>query len=195
MDYFEEQREEIDSLKAIFPEELAELSACPPSFMVRVDELDIPSSGSVQLKITFPEKYPEEVPVIELPNRSNVLPMEIVNELLTHLQEVAQEYIGMAMIFTLVNETKEWINQNKGRILEVKNHSLKTEVREDEVSSDDEELEESRNTSFRDTKSGGRWDYVIGLIGMILYNVFPFQTTYYSLDNHFFVYWLCLRRQ
>lgn len=166
MDYFEEQREEIESLKAIFPDEFAEISTCPPSFMVRLDDLDIPY-GSVQLKISFPDKYPEEVPVIELPNRSNVLPMEIVKELLTHLQEFAQEYIGMAMVFTLVNEAREWINGNKNKIIEIKNQSIKTNMIEDEVSSDEEELADSRNTSYADTKTGGRWDYVIGLIGMI----------------------------
>lgn len=166
MDFFEEQREEIESLKAIFPDEFAEISSCPPSFMVRLDDLEISSSGSVQLRIGFPEKYPEEAPVIELPNRSNVLPMVIVEELLKHLQEFAQECVGMAMVFTLVNEAKEWINQNKNKIMEIKNQSVKTDVIEEEVSSDEEELADSRNTSYADAKTGGRWDYVIGLIGM-----------------------------
>ena len=44
MDFLEEQREEIESLKAIFPDEFSELSSFPPTFMIRIDELNIPSS-------------------------------------------------------------------------------------------------------------------------------------------------------
>lgn len=162
MDYFEEQRDEIDSLKAIFPDEFAEISVHPPCFMIRLDELDIPASGSpgvVQIKLSLPQNYPDNEPLIEIPNRSETLPKEIVNELQSHLETLAKESVGMAMVFSLINEAKEWINSNIEKIKAAKCVEKPTE---EEHSTDDEE---SPCSTVYTEKSGGRWDYVIGLIG------------------------------
>ena len=93
MDFLEEQREEIESLKAIFPDEFSELSSFPPTFMIRIDELNIPSSSvtSLQLKISLPLKYPEEIPLIEIPNRSNAMPKEFIEELISFLKCSCEE--------------------------------------------------------------------------------------------------------
>lgn len=162
MDYFEEQREEIESLKAIFPDEFAEISVDPPCFMIRLDELDLQSPGFVQIKITLPRTYPDEIPIIEIPNRSETLPINIVNELQSNLDATAKESVGMAMVFTIINEAKEWISNNCDKIKEEK-CQLKPS---DKLPSSDGEDEDDLSTSTVYTdKSGGRWDYVIGLIG------------------------------
>ena len=84
MDYLGEQREEVECLKSIFPDEFSELSAFPPAFMIRIDDVGIFTSvSSLQLKISFPPTYPDEIPLIEIPNRSNAMPKEFTEELLT----------------------------------------------------------------------------------------------------------------
>lgn len=170
MDYLEEQREEVETLKSIFPEEFSELSVFPPTFMIRIDELKISSAiSSLQLKISLPSKYPDEIPSIEIPNRSNAMPKEFLEELITFLRCSCKEYIGMPMVFGLVDSAKEWINQNADKI----NGFDKNET---SVAETDEEVNDQDSMNLQNVKDkleminarGGRWDFVIGLIGNLL---------------------------
>lgn len=167
MDYLEEQREEVETLKSIFPEEFSELSVYPPTFMIRIDDLSISSAvSSIQLKISLPSKYPDEIPSIEIPNRSNAIPKDFIEELITFLQTSCQQYIGMPMVFGLVDSAKEWINENAGKI-------NSSEQDENEVVETDKEVNDDDSINLQDIKDkleminakGGRWDFVIGLIG------------------------------
>ena len=169
---FLEQREEIESLKSIFPSEFAELSSSPPSFMIRLDDLDVQLPSAVPLKITFPANYPTEVPHVEIPNRSNVLPAEILTELLGFIHSVAQDYLGMPMVFSIVSETKDWISKNADRIqrfhASLVEEKAATEQGEREKRDDShrrprEFVEKSLDFDFG--RQQGRWEYVIGLIG------------------------------
>ena len=164
MDYLEEQREEVESLKSIFPDEFSELTAFPPTFMIRIGDVDISSSvSSLQLKVSLPLKYPDEIPSIGIPNRSNAMPKEFIEELLTCLLASCEEFIGMPMVFSLVDSAKEWINENAVRF-------KSSEEDKTVVGEADEEDNSLISQSVKDkleivNAKGGRWNFVIGLIG------------------------------
>lgn len=164
MDYLEEQREEVESLKSIFPDEFSEINAFPPIFMIRIDDLDISKSvTALQLKICFPPKYPDEIPSIEIPNRSNAMPEELLEELITFLQNSCKEYIGMPMIFGLIDLTKEWMKENSERF-----KGLEKRKSDSDEECNEEELTISQRLKDRCdviNAKGGKWNFVIGLIG------------------------------
>lgn len=167
MDYLEEQREEVESLKAIFPEEFSEFSAFPPTFMIRVDELHISSTiTSLQLKISLPSKYPDEIPSIEIPNRSNALPKEFIEELISFLKCSCKESIGMPMVFGLVDLAKEWINENATKVNSFQRDQAAVLESDEEIDDQDSmNLENLKDKLEIISAKGGRWDFVIGLIG------------------------------
>ena len=171
MDYLEEQREEVGTLKSIFPEEFSELSAFPPAFMIRIDDLSISSSvSSLQLKISLPSNYPDEIPSIEIPNRSNAMPKDFIDELISFLRCSCQQFIGMPMVFSLVDSAKEWINENAGKfnIIE-KDETLLLETEEEVSDQDSMNLQNVKEKLEMMNVRGGRWDFVIGLIGNLLH--------------------------
>ena len=172
MDYLEEQREEVESLKSIFPNEFSEINAFPPIFMIRIDDLDISKSvTALQLKICFPPKYPDEIPSIEIPNRSNAMPEELLEELITFLQNSCKEYIGMPMIFGLIDLTKEWMKENSERF-----KGLEKRKSDSDEECNEEELTISQRLKDRCdviNAKGGKWNFVIGLIGKYPSNLSP----------------------
>lgn len=170
MDYLEEQREEVGTLKSIFPEEFSELSAFPPAFMIRIDDLSIsPSVSSLQLKISLPSNYPDEVPSIEIPNRSNTMPKDFIDELISFLRCSCQQFIGMPMVFSLVDSAKEWINENAGKFNIIEKDETVLLETEGEVSDQDSvNLQNVKEKLEMMNVRGGRWDFVIGLIGNLL---------------------------
>ena len=56
MDYQEEQRQEVASLKSIFPGEFAELNTFPPTFMIRIDDVDISTFVKFPFHLNIPMK-------------------------------------------------------------------------------------------------------------------------------------------
>lgn len=172
MDYLEEQREEVETLKSIFPEEFSELSIFPPAFMIRIDDVSIsPSISSLQLKISFPSKYPDEIPSIEIPNRSNTMPKKFIDELISFLRCSCQQYIGMPMVFGLVDSAKEWINENTGKfnIVPGKDETVVIEHEEEVSDQDSVNLQNVKEKLEMMNVRGGRWDFVVGLIGNLLF--------------------------
>lgn len=170
MDYLEEQREEVESLKSIFPGEFSEISAFPPTFMIRIDDVDISSSvSSLQLKISFPPKYPDEIPSIEIPNRSNVMPKEFIKELITFLQGSCEEYVGMPMVFGLVDSAKEWINENVVKFRTCEEGKTAAGETEEEDNTQESLISESLKDKLEIANAkGGRWNFIIGLIGNLI---------------------------
>lgn len=167
MDYLGEQREEVECLKSIFPDEFSELSAFPPAFMIRIDDVDIFTSvSSLQLKISFPPTYPDEIPLIEIPNRSNAMPKEFIEELLTFIRVSCKEYVGMPMVFSLVDATKEWINENAVRFKRSEGEKKSLCETEDTENSPDSLTPQDLKYKLETANvKGGRWNFVIGLIG------------------------------
>ena len=55
------------------------------------------------------DKYPDEIPSIKVLKDS----AEWTDKLEVHLNQKAKEIIGTAMIFTLIEEAKEWISQHQ----------------------------------------------------------------------------------
>ena len=167
MDYLEEQREEVESLKSIFPDEFSEISAFPPTFMIRIDDVDIsPTVSSLQLKISFPPKYPDEIPSIEIPNRSNAMPKEFIEELIALLQGSCKEYLGMPMIFGLVDSAKEWLVGNMGKFKSFEEDKAAAAGVDEEDNIQDSMISQNLKGKLEIVNAkGGRWNFIIGLIG------------------------------
>ena len=169
MDYLEEQREEVESLKSIFPDEFSELSAFPPTFMIRIGDVNISSTvSSLQLKVSFPLKYPDEIPSIEIPNRSNAMPKKFIEELLAFLRASCEEYIGMPVVFSLVDSAKEWINENAVRFKSSEEDKTAVEEADEEDNTQESLISQSVKDKLEIVNAkGGRWNFVIGLIGKL----------------------------
>ncbi|XP_035673203.1 uncharacterized GTP-binding protein C428.15-like [Branchiostoma floridae] len=164
MDYKSEQNDEKEALQAIFEEDFTDLATTPCSFMIKVKDLEVQLSGPVYVKITYRERYPDEAPAIEIPLRSHVLTPQQHADLLGHLKTIAEESVGMAMVFTIVEAARDWINHN---VTPDTPDEEKPQDQAEEEPSDfsdllsspvDPEVTDSRNT-------GGRWNFVIGLVG------------------------------
>ncbi|XP_059477440.1 RWD domain-containing protein 1 [Neocloeon triangulifer] len=132
MDHHEEQVNEIEALDSIYCGEFEILSKLPfHQFMIPVraesDENDI--CLSCNLQFTYTPKYPEEIPEIEVLDAEN---FEETKRLVEHLKEVAQENVGMVMIFTLVSAALEWLNQLSDKIKSHKEEAERKRVEAEE---------------------------------------------------------------
>lgn len=118
MDYKEEQDGEMEALEAIYSEELTVISRNPYTMYVLVkgsnegarDDFEI--CLSCVLRFTFVETYPDEPPVIEIDQvEGNDFDDQKINQLQENLEEVANENLGMVMVFTLVSAAQELLLQ------------------------------------------------------------------------------------
>ena len=89
----------------------------------------------VLLKFTFTPTYPEEVPLVEIEEEEN-MEEEMVHQLMARLRDVAEENLGMAMVFTIVSEAIQWLAETNDRI--------KREEEEEKQKKKDAEDEEER---------------------------------------------------
>jgi hypothetical protein len=126
MDYKEEQAQELDILRSIYPDELDEISET--KFNVHF-ALDTKPVKYVVLEVEYPEDYPETVPILNVETSDGTFLKERKGEgeeeddeevhfqdelnnddmkkLLDELNENAQENVGMASVFTLASLLKE----------------------------------------------------------------------------------------
>ncbi|XP_066277300.1 uncharacterized protein [Branchiostoma lanceolatum] len=162
MDYQSEQNDEKGALQAIFEEDFTDLATTPCSFMLKLKDMEVQLSGPLYVKITYKERYPDEAPDIDIPLRSQVLTTQQHADLLSHLKTIAEESVGMAMVFTLVEAARDWNNQNVcPNTPDQETPQDQTEEKPTDISdmlSSPVEVTDSRNT-------GGRWNFVIGLVG------------------------------
>ena len=167
MDYFEEQRQELETLQAIFLDEFSEISVFPPTFMIRLDDEHISAKvASLQLKVSFPPKYPDEIPSIEIPNRSNAVPKALIEELIAFLRGSCVEYLGMPMIFGLVDSAKEWIIENIEKFKSSGGDKTGAAETDEEENTEDSVISQNLKDKLDIVNAkGGRWNFVIGLIG------------------------------
>ncbi|XP_054715874.1 RWD domain-containing protein 1-like [Uloborus diversus] len=114
-DYKEEQRDEIEALESIYPDELKILTQ-EPEFVFAIDiktedVRDFPDKYmAVTLRFCYTPLYPDEAPIIGI-EESEEVSEEDAAELVEFLQTKADENLGMVMIFTLVSEASEWLNK------------------------------------------------------------------------------------
>ncbi|KAI1935683.1 Protein gir2 [Ophidiomyces ophidiicola] len=113
----EDQQEEKETLKSIFPDEIADISE--DSYRISVT-LDVSHHGEdysdppiLILQVTYPEDYPDVAPRLEIsapPNSPKYPHFDIQEDrdrLLDLLTSTVEENLGMAMVFTLVDILKE----------------------------------------------------------------------------------------
>uniref|UniRef100_A0A8C4ZA78 RWD domain-containing protein 1 n=1 Tax=Gadus morhua TaxID=8049 RepID=A0A8C4ZA78_GADMO len=119
------------------------LSDEPISFTITVtsDEGENDEIAEATLKFTYVEKYPDEPPEWEIFSRENLEDAD-EEEILTLLQQQAEENLGMVMIFTLVTAVQEKLNE---MVDQIKNR------REEEKMRQEREAEEAEKVTFQGT--------------------------------------------
>ncbi|KAF0032146.1 hypothetical protein F2P81_016701 [Scophthalmus maximus] len=120
-DYAEEQRNELEAIESIYPDSFTDVEAT--------------------LKFTYVERYPDEPPLWEIYAQENLEDGD-VSEVLTLLQQQAEENLGMVMIFTLVTAVQEKLNE----IVDLKKNRQEEEKRQKEL-----EAEEAEKVLFQGT--------------------------------------------
>ena len=111
-DYVEEQRNELEALEAIYATEFNFIEE-PKCFEIIVasehhEDNDIKFSASIQF--TYVENYPDEAPSIEVKPLEGLKDSQI-DDLQKFLNEKVEENLGVVMVFTLISETQEYLNE------------------------------------------------------------------------------------
>ncbi|KAG5271205.1 hypothetical protein AALO_G00177080 [Alosa alosa] len=142
-DYGEEQRNELEAIESIYPDSYTVLSENPVSFTITVtsDAGENDETVEVTLKFTYVEKYPDEPPLWEIYAQENLEDSD-AEEVLSLLQQQAEENLGMVMIFTLVTAVQEKLNEIVDQI--------KSRQEEDRLQKE-KELEEAEKKAFQGT--------------------------------------------
>lgn len=142
-DYAEEQRNELEAIESIYPDSFTVLSEDPTSFTITVmsDAGENGETVETTLKFTYVEKYPDEPPLWEIQSQENLEDQDM-EEVLTLLQQQAEENLGMVMIFTLVTAVQEKLNE----IVD----AIKTR-QEEEKRRKEKEAEEAEKKAFQGT--------------------------------------------
>ncbi|KAJ3597803.1 hypothetical protein NHX12_001320 [Muraenolepis orangiensis] len=144
-DYGEEQRNELEAIESIYPDSFTVLSDQPISFTITVasdsDLGENQETVEATLKFTYVENYPDEPPEWEIFARENLEDGD-EEEILTLLQQQAEENLGMVMIFTLVGAVQEKLN---AMVDQIKNR------REEEKMRLEREAEEAEKVTFQGT--------------------------------------------
>ncbi|KAK1414252.1 hypothetical protein QVD17_29995 [Tagetes erecta] len=118
-DYVQEQEMEIEALKAILMDEFEEihpsesgLNTSNRCFQIKISLQDdeTESTDPVQFALIFShtDNYPDEIPLLNLKSIKGILASDL-NVLKEKLEQEAYENLGMAMVYSLVTSSKEWI--------------------------------------------------------------------------------------
>ena len=118
-DYKQEQRDEIEAIESIYSEEISVISENTHRFTIPVktegyDE-DEGDGWLVLLKFTFPDTYPDVIPEIEV-EESDGIEDDLLREFKEAMGTVAEENLGMAMVFTIVSAGIEWLGETNDRL-------------------------------------------------------------------------------
>ncbi|XP_060761510.1 RWD domain-containing protein 1 [Neoarius graeffei] len=142
-DYGEEQRNELEAIQSIYPDSFTVLCEMPISFTITVSSDAGESDEMVQvtLKFTYVENYPDEAPLWEIQSQENLEDRD-TEDILSLLQQQAEENLGMVMIFTLVTAVQEKLNE----IID----QMKIR-REEEKKRKEREAEEAEKKAFQGT--------------------------------------------
>lgn len=113
----DEQNDEIEALQSLYLEDELKITAPvgsdKPSFELLL--FPLPGEGDknhvgIKLVVTYPALYPEEVPGIEVESIKGLNP-EQIRDLVSTLKDLAEEEVGMSMVFTLAEAAKEWMQE------------------------------------------------------------------------------------
>merc|ERR1712146_862552 len=112
------QMNECEALESILMDDMEiKSNTCPRCYCISVvpyyEGEDNINYVGCKVTFTLPESYPEIVPDFVIENMKG-LSEEKINELKNHLDEIADAYIGMPMIFNIVEECKTWLQDNNG---------------------------------------------------------------------------------
>ncbi|XP_076593998.1 RWD domain-containing protein 1 isoform X2 [Chaetodon auriga] len=142
-DYAEEQRNELEAIESIYPDSFTVISDDPTSFTITVmsDAGENGETVEATIKFTYVENYPDEPPLWEIHSQENLEDSD-VEDILTLLQQQAEENMGMVMIFTLVTAVQEKLNE----IVDVMKNRQEEEKRRKE-----KEAEEAEKVAFQGT--------------------------------------------
>lgn len=94
------------------------------------------------LQFTFPKNYPDVGPEIEITSSDNLEDRDEL-EILDELEDMVPENLGIAMVFTLMSKTQEWLNVLKDR---------KKLERKEDAQRRQRELEELEHRKFEGTR-------------------------------------------
>ncbi|XP_041844129.1 RWD domain-containing protein 1 isoform X2 [Melanotaenia boesemani] len=142
-DYGEEQRNELEAIESIYPDSFTVLSEDPCSFTITVasDAGEHTETVEATLKFTYVDKYPDVPPLWEIHSQENLEDRDM-EDILTLLQQQAEENLGMVMIFTLVTAVQEKLNE----MVDEKKNRQEEEKRRKEM-----EAEEAEKVAFQGT--------------------------------------------
>jgi len=118
MDYKEEQQQELEALESIYFDEFEKINDEPPSFRILIESQD-PYEDYVEeenheiiklyLYIEYPQTYPEVKPIMEIQDAEG-LDENDISKLNEELDQVAEENLGMGMVFSLSSQLKETVD-------------------------------------------------------------------------------------
>ncbi|CAO3639298.1 unnamed protein product [Mucor fragilis] len=106
-DYAEEQANEIEALESIYPDEFQAISEKEFKIAVYPEEQDEENPRGLSLHVTYTPNYPEELPEYDIETIEGQIPSSYYNKIRESVKQVAEDSIGMAMIFTMVMTMKE----------------------------------------------------------------------------------------
>ncbi|RIA91060.1 RWD domain-containing protein [Glomus cerebriforme] len=107
MDHKEEQEQELEVLKSIYPDEFEEISEGEFRIRLEPEEQDSAAPLTLALHIKFTPTYPEEIPEISIETLDGSIEIDEHEKLYSELMNVAQDSLGMAMVFTLTSLLKD----------------------------------------------------------------------------------------
>jgi len=123
--YAEEQEMELEALESIYPDSFKMISDSSKKFTVTVlsEEDDLIDKFGVSLQFTYTEKYPEEnleysINLAEIQgNCSMYISKDFISELQDKIEELLEENVGEVVVFTIVSEIQELLNNKKDEII------------------------------------------------------------------------------
>ena len=139
-DYKQEQKDEIEAIESIYSEEIDILGDSPHRFTIPIKTAEYDDEESDEgmmtlLMFTFPDTYPDLAPEIDVEECEGI-DDDVLEEYKEALMKVAEENLGMAMVFTIVSAGIEWLGE--------KNDQLKREAEEEKARLKELEEEEER---------------------------------------------------
>jgi len=128
----DEKAEELEALMAIYMDDFKMRGE--DTFTINL----VPNPGSdddlvgIEMEVTYTSKYPQEAPMVRLKSKKGVTEPQR-KELEAKVKLQAQENLGIAMIFTLAQTVKDWLDaHNDDEYNDDDNKNTTVEFEEDE---------------------------------------------------------------
>lgn len=142
-DHAQEQEMEIEALQAILMDDFREIDPNESGlgtnnrcFQITLspqdDDVDEANYTPVQLALIFShtEKYPDEPPLLNVKSIRGITSEDLMR-LKEKLDQEASDNLGMAMVYTLVTSTQEWLSEKFGHEDEVDDSEETDNTKED----------------------------------------------------------------